>query len=107
MIQIHLIAANDSEQTIAGKPGQSLMQAAEKAHIAGIAADCGGSLTCATCHVKVAPEWLARLPEASHEERAMLAFTAQPCEANSRLSCQITLAPSLDGLVVYLPVSQY
>ena len=107
MITIHFIADDGAQQTIAGKPGLSLMQAAEKAKIAGIAADCGGALTCATCHVKVPPEWAKRLPQASGEEHAMLEFTASPREPNSRLSCQITLTPELDGLVVHLPVSQY
>lgn len=107
MIHIHFIAADGSQQTVPGKPGHSLMQAAERAKVAGIAADCGGSLTCATCHVKVAPEWASRLPKPSGEELAMLEFTASPREANSRLSCQITLTPELDGVVVHLPVSQY
>lgn len=107
MITIHFIAADGSEQTVPGKPGHSLMQAAEKAKHPGIAADCGGSLTCATCHVTVAPEWAARLPEASNEETAMLEFTASPREATSRLSCQIKLTAELDGLVVHLPTSQY
>jgi 2Fe-2S ferredoxin len=37
----------------------------------------------------------------------MLAFTAAPRQANSRLSCQIRLVPELDGLTVDLPASQY
>lgn len=44
--------------------GRSLMKAAVDAGIDGIAADCGGSLTCATCHVFVTEPWLARLAAA-------------------------------------------
>jgi 2Fe-2S ferredoxin len=43
----------------------------------------------------------------SSDEDGMLAFTAQTREAGSRLSCQITLTPELDGLQVTLPASQY
>jgi 2Fe-2S ferredoxin len=107
MITIHFIADDSTQQTVTGKPGHTLMQAAEKAGVPGIAADCGGSLTCATCHVKVAPDWVSRLPEASSDEQAMLEFTATPREATSRLSCQITLTDELDGLVVHLPATQY
>lgn len=107
MITLHLIAANGNTHTISAKPGHSLMQAAEKAKVEGIAADCGGSLTCATCHVTVAPEWADRLPPAESDEQAMLEFTAVPREATSRLSCQIQLTPELDGLVVHLPTTQY
>ena len=107
MITLHFIAADGTTQTIQGKPGHSLMQAAEKAGLPGIAADCGGSLTCATCHVKVAPEWAPRLPQAGADEEAMLEFTASPREPNSRLSCQIALTPELEGLVVHLPPTQY
>ena len=39
--------------TITAKAGQSLMKAAVSADIEGVAADCGGTLTCATCHVMV------------------------------------------------------
>ncbi|MEZ5700877.1 MAG: 2Fe-2S iron-sulfur cluster-binding protein, partial [Burkholderiaceae bacterium] len=106
MITLHFTTSDGATQTIQGKPGQSLMQAAEKAGLPGIAADCGGSLTCATCHVKVDSEWASRLPQASADEEAMLDFTASPREAHSRLSCQIALTPELDGLVVHLPPTQ-
>ena len=92
---------------ISAKPGQSLMQAAVNAKVDGIAADCGGSLTCATCHVMVAPEWLNRLPAPSADELAMLDMTAAPRVSGSRLSCQIVLATELDGLTVVLPSTQY
>ena len=107
MIALHIIAADGSTPTIHSKPGRSLMAAATSANIDGLPADCGGSLTCATCHVMVAPEWAERLPKASPDEEAMLGFTASPREANSRLSCQIVIKDELDGLVVHLPKSQF
>lgn len=107
MLTLHFIHTDGSDHPIPGKPGQSLMQAATDANLPGIEADCGGTLTCATCHVKVAPEWADRLPDPSADERAMLEFTASPSEAHSRLSCQIELTEELDGLVVRLPASQH
>ena len=64
-------------------------------------------LNCATCHVIVAPEWSSRLPPPAPDEQAMLELTAAPTQPTSRLSCQIMLQPSLNGLVVQLPVTQY
>jgi 2Fe-2S ferredoxin len=107
MIKITVIAADQSEQTIPGKPGDSLMKAAVDADVRGIAADCGGTLTCATCHVYVDAAWLGRLPAPVTDESDMLDFAAAPVQADSRLCCQIVLTPELDGLVVRLPASQY
>lgn len=107
MINIKIIAADQSEQTIQGQPGHSLMKAAVDAGISGIAADCGGTLTCATCHVYVDPAWAERLPAPVSDETDMLDFAAAPVQSASRLSCQIVLTPELDGLVVNLPERQY
>lgn len=89
------------------RAGRSLMQAAVAQGLDGIAADCGGSLSCATCHVIVAPEWAERLPPPSADELAMLEMTAAPRQPGSRLSCQLLMQPALQGLVVTLPDSQY
>ncbi len=67
----------------------------------GIKAECGGACACATCHVYVAPEWLARLVPTVQEEDDQL-DTALAVESNSRLSCQILMRPDLDGLRVTL-----
>jgi len=107
MITINFIAADAQPIRAQGKIGQSLMEAAVAAGIDGIAADCGGLLTCATCHVRVGEPFAARLPAADGEELAMLAFTATPASPASRLSCQIILNAGLDGLTVELPASQY
>lgn len=107
MITINFIADSAQQIRARGKIGQSLMEAAVAAGIEGIAADCGGLLTCATCHVMVREPFYSQLPAADGEERAMLAFTATPASPASRLSCQIRLTAALDGLTVELPASQY
>jgi 2Fe-2S ferredoxin len=106
-VTIHLDFASAPRRSISGQSGQSLMRAALAAGIDGIAADCGGVLSCATCHVVVAPEWAARLPAPGADEDAMLEMTAAPREPNSRLSCQIVLAPELEGLVARVAATQY
>ena len=106
-IALNFIAPDAGITSVKGKIGKSLMAAAVAGDIEGIAADCGGSLTCATCHVMVAEPFASMLPPPAAEELAMLAFTASPRQPNSRLSCQITLTAALDGLTVELPASQY
>lgn len=109
MITIHLVGpdAEPGETTLEAREGQSLMQAAVAANVHGIEADCGGLLTCATCHVYVREPFASRLPPPSEDELGMLEFTAAPRRANSRLSCQIQLTPALDGLTVDLPETQH
>jgi 2Fe-2S ferredoxin len=107
MIKVHLVPADGGEAlTLEAKPGQSLMQAAMDANVRGIEAECGGLLTCATCHVYVREPFADKLPPPTGDELGMLDFTASPKQANSRLSCQITLVPELDGLTVDLPATQ-
>ena len=66
-----------------------------------LAAECGGACACATCHVYVDEAWLDKLPPQEKQEVEMLDFGVA-VEANSRLSCQIIVAPELDGLKVTL-----
>lgn len=89
------------------KTGQSLMQAAVAANLPGIEADCGGLMTCATCHVYVREPHASAMPQPQPDELAMLEFTAAPRRPNSRLSCQIDLIDAMDGMVVDLPASQH
>jgi ferredoxin, 2Fe-2S len=92
---------------LAAQPGQTLMQAAVAANVAEIAADCGGCLSCATCHVVLPPESASRFAPASQDEQNMLEMTAHPRESGSRLCCQLKLQAHHDGLVVQLVPAQY
>jgi ferredoxin, 2Fe-2S len=107
MIHVTLIDADGRSHQVSGRAGKSLMQVATRGGVESIAADCGGVLTCATCHVVVDPAWAGRLPAPAADEDAMLDMTATPRQAGSRLSCQIQLEAGLDGLVVRVPATQY
>jgi len=100
-------ATDTQGTTITAKAGQTLMKAALAANIDGVAADCGGTLTCATCHVMVHEPWLSQLPAMTADEDGMLDFAACARQANSRLSCQITLTEGMNGMQIDLPASQY
>ncbi len=107
MIHITLIDADGRRHRVSGRAGKSLMHVATRGGAESIAADCGGVLTCATCHVFVDPAWAGRLPGPAADEDAMLDMTATPRRPGSRLSCQIRLEAGLDGLVVNVPATQY
>ena len=80
-VTVFLDTPGGTRLAVTGAEGRSLMRAAQAAGVDGIAADCGGVLSCATCHVVVAPEWAARLPPPEADEAAMLEMTAAPREA--------------------------
>ena len=92
-------------RTIEAELGATVMETAINNDVPGILATCGGSCSCATCHVYVDEGWLAQLPQPSLEESDML-DTAHDLKANSRLSCQIKVTEALDGLKVTTPPRQ-
>lgn len=87
---------------VSASEGQSVMRAAVGADIPGIVGECGGDMSCATCHVHVAPEWCDRLPRPSGDEEDLLEVVDDRTDC-SRLSCQIAMSPDLDGLEVTVP----
>jgi ferredoxin, 2Fe-2S len=96
-----------ASSTFDARIGHDLMQEAVMAGIDEIAADCGGVMTCATCHVYIAEPWTSKLTPPSADENSMLEMTAAERRATSRLSCQILLTAQLDGLEIELPDRQY
>ena len=103
MPSIIFIHPDGRQQRVKASSGESAMQAATREDINGILAECGGNAMCATCHVYVDEDWLARLPAMGGDEDALLDGAAAERRPTSRLSCQITLAADLDGLVLRLP----
>jgi 2Fe-2S ferredoxin len=82
---------------VEGKEGTSIMETIRNGGIEELAAICGGSMACATCHVYVEEPDLARLPVMSRSESDLL-DTSETRTSRSRLSCQIILSAELDGL---------
>ena len=94
-----------SSKTIEVENGLSVMEGAIQNDIPGIDADCGGSMACATCHVYVDEKWFNKLSKKEAAEEDMLDMAFEP-KKFSRLSCQILVDNSLDGLVVKMPSKQ-
>lgn len=85
------------------KDGLNLMEAAQANNVAGIQGECGGSLSCATCHVHVDAGWLDKTGEKGDFEDAMLDMADGEVTDASRLSCQITASAELDGIRLFVP----
>ena len=105
MVKVVFKKEGKDDRVVDGDEGSSLMETALANDIGEILADCGGALSCATCHVYVAEEWHDRVGGADDEEQAMLEMAVDPDE-RSRLSCQIRLSADLDGVEIILPKSQ-
>ena len=75
--------------TVDGKPGQTILDAAEECG-ARVGHACGGNLACSTCHVYV-QEGIDSLGEIADKENDIMdkAFDVRP---ESRLGCQCKLA---------------
>ena len=105
MPKITFIDAQGTSRTVEAETGSTVMEVAVSHGVPGIDAECGGACACATCHVYIRPEWLDRVGPALGNEKEMLDF-ALDVRGDSRLACQITVSPQLDGLVVGMPVAQ-
>ena len=95
-----------NSKTIEVENGLSVMEGAIQNDVPGIDADCGGACACATCHVYVREEWADKVGKAVEMEEDMLDF-AFDVRDNSRLSCQIKVSGSIDGLTLDLPEKQF
>ena len=73
----------------------------------GIEAECGGALSCGTCHVYLTAPASAVLPAPSEAESSMLEVVAAERRSDSRLACQIVITPDLSGLFVEIPATQF
>jgi 2Fe-2S ferredoxin len=106
MVQITYIESDGTAHVVDGKSGWSLMENAVKNAVPGILAECGGSATCGTCRIYLAPEWRAKVGDPQTDELVLLEYVDEH-DPNARLSCQIKTTDDLDGLVARMPERQY
>jgi ferredoxin, 2Fe-2S len=105
MTKLTFVAFDGTRFDVEAENGSTVMENAIKAGVPGIEAECGGACACATCHVYVDEEWSPAVGEPQAMEEDMLDF-AYDVRPTSRLSCQIRVADSLDGLTVHIPERQ-
>ncbi|MBY8336372.1 2Fe-2S iron-sulfur cluster binding domain-containing protein [Alteriqipengyuania sp. NZ-12B] len=104
-MKVTFIKSNGERVEAEAQAGDVLLRVAQAAGMP-LEGTCEGQMACSTCHVLVAKEWFAQLPEASEDEEDMLdlAYGVRP---TSRLSCQITLTDAFDGLEVTIPADAH
>jgi 2Fe-2S ferredoxin len=101
MVKVVFIERNGQSREVDTDSGRSLMRVAQAAKI-DMEGTCEGVMACSTCHVIVDAAWVSRLPPPSAAEEDMLDLT-YGVTRQSRLACQITVTPELEGLTVSLP----
>ena len=105
MPKVTFITFDGTPHAVEAPIGTNLMNAATDNGVPGIDGDCGGCLSCGTCHVVVDAAWAAQVGPPDGNESAMLDAAASARQPNSRLSCQITASAALDGLVLHVPAA--
>ena len=106
MPNITYLLPDGTEQQVDVPCGQSVMDGSVRNNLPGIFAECGGSCSCATCHVFVeqAPE--GAFDEATTEETDLVEFL-EDAAPNSRLSCQLIVREVSEGARIRVSASNY
>jgi 2Fe-2S ferredoxin len=83
------------------EPDQSMMEALRDNDLP-VLASCGGTASCATCHVFLEREVFDTLEDRSEDELELLVEAEGYRECGSRLSCQVGFSRDLIGVTVTL-----
>lgn len=100
MPKVVYVSHEGDERVVDAQPGESVMAAAVRNGVPGIIGECGGQLSCATCHVWVHEPFRERVGDPGDLEADMLDLGVSDFTEASRLSCQIHVTDELDGIVV-------
>ena len=106
MPKINYITTDGERHEVEVDNGYSVMEGAINNNIEGVVAECGGACACATCHCYIDEAWLDKIPEMDDMEDSML-DAAFERKDNSRLTCQIEVNDSLNGMVVRVGENEY
>ena len=99
MAEIIVTTRDGKELALKATAGLSVMEIIRDGGIDELLALCGGCCSCATCHVRVDPDFAAMLPPVSADESDLL-DSSDHRTPESRLSCQLPFTAALDGLRV-------
>jgi 2Fe-2S ferredoxin len=104
MPKITYVVPDGSTHVVDVPVGQSVMDGSVRNNLPGIVAECGGSCSCATCHVHVDEEFAELFGEITDEEKELLEYAEDVCD-RSRLSCQLIVTGDCEGARVSVPDS--
>ncbi|HSV70710.1 MAG TPA: 2Fe-2S iron-sulfur cluster-binding protein [Methylibium sp.] len=96
---LHVETRDGRRLAVAAEAPRTLMDLLRAGGVEEILALCGGTCSCATCHVIVDPADAERLDPPGDNEDALL-DGSEHRTPTSRLSCQIVYRDALDGLRV-------
>lgn len=99
MSTLRVTTRDGQAHDVAATPGMTVMEIIRDAGFYELVARCGGSMSCATCHVYVDPDGPSPSDGMSEDEDDLLDGSDHR-RPESRLSCQIPFAADLDGLHV-------
>jgi 2Fe-2S ferredoxin len=102
MGKVIYVLPDGGERAVEAREGESLMQVAVQAGIDAIEGECGGEMSCATCHVWIGDECATKLKRASQDELDLLEADDNFSD-ESRLGCQIKFSSDLDGIIAKIP----
>ncbi|MFA6115679.1 MAG: 2Fe-2S iron-sulfur cluster-binding protein [Sphingomonas sp.] len=101
MMRVRFVRIDGSISDVEAKAGDRLLEVAQ-ADGQPLEGTCEGQMACSTCHVILDAADFDRLARPSEDEEDMLDLAAGATRT-SRLSCQIWLDETLDGLTVRIP----
>jgi ferredoxin, 2Fe-2S len=99
MLRMIIVDRAGRESTVDVREGLTLLENIHNAGFGEVLALCGGSCSCATCHVFVGDDGIEKVGAAAGDESELLESSLHR-EPESRLSCQINVTAELDGLRV-------
>ncbi|MGD9601347.1 MAG: 2Fe-2S iron-sulfur cluster-binding protein [Gammaproteobacteria bacterium] len=99
MPKITFIDLDGEQHTCDIASGLSVMEGAVANGVPGILAICGGSCACSTCHAYIDDAWVQVVGAPNEIEDATLDL-ANERRPQSRLTCQVTVTPEMEGLIV-------
>jgi 2Fe-2S ferredoxin len=99
MPAITYLLPGGAEKIIDVPSGMSIMDGSVRNNLPGIMAECGGSCSCATCHVRVNAVTRALFGDPAPEEADLLEYL-DGADEDSRLSCQLIVSAACEGIRV-------
>ena len=102
-IKLTFVAPDGNIRVIEVLPHGTVMIVASDNGIGGIIAECGGAMSCGTCHVYLDSASFSRLEPPNKAEVDMLDLVTASRRPTSRLSCQIKVNTHLSGALITIP----